>query len=78
MGSHDITVVISCFNYGAFLDEGVASLEAQEDGPPRMIVVDDGSTDAATLEVLDSLQDRVLVIRQANQGAAAARNTPSA
>jgi glycosyltransferase involved in cell wall biosynthesis len=70
----DVTVVISCFNYGAYLDDALRSLEAQEDGPPRVIVVDDGSTDPATIDVLDRLEDRAVVIRQRNKGAAMARN----
>src|SRR5207253_10930099 len=41
---------------------------------PHVIVVDDGSTDPDTLEVLDALEGRARVVRQANQGAAAARN----
>ena len=44
----DITVVITCFNYGAYLPEAVASALEQEGGRPLITVVDDGSTDAAT------------------------------
>ena len=76
MGSRndDVTVVISCFNYGAYLEEALDSLEAQADGPPRVIVVDDGSTDPATIDVLGRLDGRAVVVRQENQGAAVARN----
>src|SRR5260221_8533031 len=70
----DVTVVIANYNYGAYLEEAIASLESQEGGPPRIVVVDDGSTDPATLDVLDGLAGRADVVRQANQGAAAARN----
>jgi len=70
----DVTVVISCYNYGAFLEDALASLDAQEGGRPRVIVVDDGSTDPHTLEVLDAIEHRADVVRQANAGAAAARN----
>ncbi|MGZ5412883.1 MAG: glycosyltransferase family 2 protein, partial [Solirubrobacterales bacterium] len=41
----DITVVIPCFNHGSYLLEAVASALGQHGGPPRVIVVDDGSTD---------------------------------
>ncbi|HLH13621.1 MAG TPA: glycosyltransferase, partial [Solirubrobacteraceae bacterium] len=75
MSSHeDITVAIACFNYGAFLAEAVDSALAQDGGEPRVIVVDDGSTDALTLEALERLPARVEVLRQANAGVAAARN----
>ncbi len=55
----DVTVVITCFNYGAFLRESVDSALAQEGGEPRVIVIDDGSTDAHTLVELDRLPPRV-------------------
>src|ERR1700722_2164221 len=72
--NEDITVVITCFNYGAFLAESVHSALAQEGGEPRVIVIDDGSTDAHTLAELDRLPPRVELVRQANTGPAVARN----
>jgi glycosyltransferase involved in cell wall biosynthesis len=75
-GRHDdVTVVVTNFNYGRFLEEAVASALGQDGGPPRVLVVDDGSTDPHTLAVLDALPDGVRVHRQANAGVAAARNT---
>jgi len=70
----DITVVVTCFNYGAFIAESVQSVLAQQGGPPRVIVVDDGSTDPQTLAELDRLPAEVEVVRQANAGLAEARN----
>jgi glycosyltransferase involved in cell wall biosynthesis len=70
----DITVIVTCFNYGAFLAESVQSALEQEGGEPRVIVVDDGSTDADTLAALERLPPRVELVRQANAGVAAARN----
>ncbi len=70
----DVTVVITCFNYGAYLSESVHSALAQAGGEPRVIVVDDGSTDARTLDELERLPPRVELIRQANAGVAEARN----
>jgi glycosyltransferase involved in cell wall biosynthesis len=70
----DVTVVITCFNYGAFLAESVFSALAQEGGEPRVIVVDDGSTDALTLAELERLPPRVELVQQANAGVAEARN----
>lgn len=71
----DVTVIITCFNYGAFLAESVESALAQEGGEPRVIVVDDGSTDARTLAELDRLPPQVELVRQANAGLSEARNT---
>ena len=76
-GNDDVTVVISCFNYGAFLDDAIGSARGQEGGSARVIVVDDGSTDSHTLAVFDRLSNDpdLRLIRQENAGAAAARNT---
>jgi glycosyltransferase involved in cell wall biosynthesis len=68
----DTTAVVPCFNYGAYVGEAVDSLLAQDD-PPRVIVVDDGSTDPATRAALDALT--VEVLRRPNAGVVAARNT---
>ena len=43
----DVTVVISCFNYGRYLAEAVESALGQEGGAPQVVVVDDGSTEPA-------------------------------
>jgi glycosyltransferase involved in cell wall biosynthesis len=73
MSEHsDVTAVVPCFDYGAWVREAVDSLLAQEGGAPHVVVVDDGSTDPATLAVLDGLE--VPVLRQANAGLSAARN----
>jgi glycosyltransferase involved in cell wall biosynthesis len=71
----DVTVVITCFNYGVFLPESVYSALAQEGGEPYVVVVDDGSTDARTLAELEQLPSQVELIRQVNAGVAEARNT---
>jgi glycosyltransferase involved in cell wall biosynthesis len=71
----DVTVVLTCFNYGAFLAESLQSVLTQEGGAPRVIVVDDGSTDPGTLAALSRLPSHVELLRQDNAGLAAARNT---
>lgn len=70
----DITVVIACFNYGAYLEEAIASALDQAGGPPGVVVVDDGSDDPKTIEVLERLPDAVELVRQPNRGVCAARN----
>ncbi len=70
----DITVVIPCFNHGRFLLESVERALEQHGGPPKVIVVDDGSTDAETEAALVALPAGVQLIRQQNAGVAAARN----
>jgi glycosyltransferase involved in cell wall biosynthesis len=72
----DVAVITPCFNHGEFLAEAVASAIAQTGpgGPPDVVVIDDGSTDPATLAAIDGLPPEVKVVRQPNAGRAAARN----
>ena len=70
-----VSIVIPCFNAGAHLEEAVQSALAQTHPDTEVIVVDDGSTDASTIRLLDrSNWPRTRVIRQQNLGPAAARN----
>src|SRR6266481_3659707 len=70
-----VSVVIPCFNLGRYLGEAVESVRSQTCKPAELIVVDDGSADQQTLSLLKRFaQDGVTILRQANQGAPAARN----
>lgn len=68
-----VTVVIPCFNSGITLPQTVESVKAQTHKNIEIIVVDDGSTDALTIECINLLSG-VSVIRQENFGLPAARN----
>ena len=50
-----VTVVIPCFNYGAFVLEAIDSVQAQTFKDLEIIVVEGGSTDEATLRTLREL-----------------------
>ncbi|MCP3957837.1 MAG: glycosyltransferase [bacterium] len=70
-----VSVVLPCFDHGHFLVEAVASVERCAPGS-EMIIVDDGSSQPATLEILEVLRGAGYnVVTQENQGLAAARNT---
>jgi len=70
-----ISVIIPCYNQGQFLDEAVDSVLSQTFQDFEIIVVNDGSTDPLTNELLaDYRKDKVRVLTTANQGLAAARN----
>ena len=69
-----VSVVIPTYNYARYLPEAIDSALAQTHAPLEVIVVDDGSIDD-TPGVLAAYGDRIRVIRQANRGAGAARNT---
>ncbi len=70
-----VSVIIPCFNHGGYLDETVASVLAQSFRDFEIIVVNDGSTDDATLRLLAASRwPQTRVIHTANQGVAMARN----
>jgi glycosyltransferase involved in cell wall biosynthesis len=67
-----IAVVVPCYNDGATVGETVDSVREAE--PVEILVVDDGSSDAATIQLLDRLaaEGRIQLLRQPNAGVAAA------
>lgn len=69
-----VSVSVPCYNGGHFLDGLMASLGSQTLPPHEIIIVNDGSTDAATLRKLAELEGSVRVIHQENRGLSAARN----
>ena len=69
-----VAVIVPCFDDGATLLETLESLSGEE--PHELVVVDDGSTHAATLAVLQELaRSGTYVVTQENQGLAGARMT---
>ena len=71
----DLSVIIPCFNDGQFLIEAIASFERVAPSNCELIIVNDGSTQVRTLEILKVLRDAGYpVLDQPNQGLSAARN----
>jgi glycosyltransferase involved in cell wall biosynthesis len=67
-----VAIVLTCFNDGATLADTIESIRLAA-ATAELVIVDDGSTDDATRELLAQLaQQGELVISQANQGLAAA------
>jgi glycosyltransferase involved in cell wall biosynthesis len=69
-----VSVVVPCYNGGGFLPQLLGSLARQTFRDFEIVIVDDGSTDAATRVALDALDPSIRVIRQPNKGLSAARN----
>lgn len=70
-----VSIVIPCWNAGLFLLESVQSALAQAPPGVEVVIVDDGSSDAVTLRLLqESNWPRTRIVHQANTGPAAARN----
>ena len=75
MASPRISVLMPCFNHGAFIGEAIASVLDQTFGAAEIIVVDDGSTEPATVDTLRTLaRPRTTVLHTPNRGLPAARN----
>jgi glycosyltransferase involved in cell wall biosynthesis len=68
-----VAVVITTYNHAHFLGDAIESVLAQTQPATEVLVVDDGSADDPAAVVAG--YDRVRLIRQPNQGLAAARNT---
>ncbi len=70
-----VSVIIPCYNLGAYIKDAVESVEAQTLQDFEIIIVDDGSTDRHTIKALESLaQDKVQVFRIKNRKLPGARN----
>ena len=72
-----ISVIVPCYNSGRTLKRTILSIKEQTWNQKEIILVNDGSTDHLTIEVIKELQDEKIIklINQENFGLAAARNT---
>ena len=68
-----ISIIVPCFNSGKTIVRTIESLNNQTWLHKEIIVVNDGSNDKNTINILNSL-DQVLIINQKNLGLSAARN----
>lgn len=70
-----VSVIIPCFNDGAYLSEAVASVREQTWKETEIILIDDGSDDPETVEIIENLPfERKTVLHTSHIGPAAARN----
>src|SRR6185437_5911128 len=69
------SIIIPCYNHGAFLRRAIASIEKIQGISYEIIIVDDGSGDSNTIRELELLKSEgYIVIQQNNSGPSAARN----
>lgn len=78
--ANDVEAVVTSYNQGAMLLEAVRSLFCQTLLPAKIILVDDGSTDKKSIDILDQIVSDtdapvpLTVIKQENGGVSSARN----
>lgn len=72
----DFSIIIPCYNHGRYLNEALDNLKFSKHYTFEVIIVNDGSTDEETLNVIKLLQtnDNYHIINQSNKGLANARN----
>jgi hypothetical protein len=72
----DLSVVTPCYNHGVFLVEAIASVERSAPSNCELIIVNDGSDQPRTLEILETLRRLgYFITDQQNKGLSAARNS---
>lgn len=70
-----ISVIIPCYNHGAYVQEAIYSVNAQTYANWEIIIVDDGSDDKITIPILKEIkQNKLSIYFQENKGVSAARN----
>lgn len=77
----DVEAVVTSYNQGTMILEAIRSVCDQTILPVRIIIVDDGSTDEESVELLENINTcfessvPIIVMRQSNGGVSAARNS---
>lgn len=70
-----VSIIVPCYNQGAYLEEAVGSVLDQTFQDFEILIVDDGSNDPETISMLEGYErPKTRVMRTDNQGLAAARN----
>ncbi|MGE5107173.1 MAG: glycosyltransferase family 2 protein [Sphingobacteriales bacterium] len=70
-----VSVVIPCYNDGQYLDDSVGSILHQSFDDYEILIVNDGSTDAATIQKLGSFNHpKIKVLHKENGHLSSARN----
>tara|TARA_B110000003_G_scaffold269328_1_gene300205 strand:- start:1621 stop:3660 length:2040 start_codon:yes stop_codon:yes gene_type:complete len=72
-----ITVIIPCYNSGNFLVRSVESILNQTFQSYEILIINDGSTDEITLQILKRYKNtkKIRIINKKNSGLSAARNS---
>jgi glycosyltransferase involved in cell wall biosynthesis len=73
-----VSVLVPCFNQGAWIDEAIDSVLAQTFQDFEIVVVDDGSTGETRERLTAWSRPKTRVIRTENRGLPAARNAAAA
>lgn len=78
MPQPQISIIITCYNLGNYLEEAIASIKDYSlSDDYEIILVNDGSTAESTIQILERIEEQdkaIFVLNQPNMGLAKARN----
>ena len=71
-----LSVIVPYYNMGKYVDETIASIKSSNYKEIEIIIVNDGSNDASSIDILNKYrnQENISVIDQINSGLSATRN----
>lgn len=70
-----VSIIIPCYNLGAYINEAIDSVKAQTYTDWEIIIVDDGSDDGETASILKAIkEEKTTIYFQENLGVSVARN----
>ena len=72
-----VSVVIPCFNLGEYIIESVLSIQKQTFTNTEIIIVNDGSNEKHTIDLLNNfpIANVIILHHEVNHGVCLARNT---
>ncbi|MDQ0089966.1 glycosyltransferase involved in cell wall biosynthesis [Paenibacillus anaericanus] len=70
-----VSIIMPCYNDGAYIEEAIASVHAQTYKDIELIIIDDGSDDEHTVRILNEISNSTIKLVRTNRvRPAAARN----
>lgn len=75
MNTNMISVIMPCYNDGAYIQEAIESIKIQTYKDWELIIIDDGSDDTNTVNIINSIKDdRITILHTNHLRPAGARN----
>ena len=72
--SEKVSVIMPCYNDGKYIEEAIASVKSQTYDNIELIVIDDGSDDKETINILERVKDDIVLLHTNHLRPAGARN----